>query len=354
MVLLAILVSQMLSLLQLAISGHLVSHWPLAIIILSGSFGACLALQNYRTKAEKSANTHAERQLAYLADFATDLFWETDRDGRIIAASGRLLPTLTPNPVDMLGQHYRDVMQLNDKEMKKMAQAIRTLSPYSDIESTFHDPAGNSYHISLSAAPNFGPDGTVQGYLGVGTNITERVRHQRKLRHLAEHDILTGLANRYAFSNRICTDLATLGKGECLALLAIDLDGFKRINDTYGHQAGDALLSLFAKRLQTKTRDSDWAARLGGDEFVIISRHLSNPMEACLVAARLAEVLSSPYRIGGLELQVKASIGIACAPMHAKGVEALMKRADKALYQAKADGRGCYRLFEADTPARQA
>lgn len=304
--------------------------------------------------AGKSPNIRAddvsdfEGQMQDLANFATDMFWETDKDGLILSAGGRLMSVLHPDQSVLLGRHYLDVVHLDEIEMAKMLSALNKQRPYSDIQSTFHDPDGKPYYISLSATPRFDHMGRITRYLGVGTNVTERVRHQAKLRHVAEHDMLTGLANRYAFSNWIARDLKARKRGEFLSVMAIDLDGFKSVNDTYGHQAGDALLKLVAKRLRLKTRESDWAARLGGDEFVVVSRHLSNPMDACLVAARLTDQLSKPYRIGGMKLTVKASVGIACAPKHGNTVDAIMKCADIALYQAKADGRGCYRLFNDD------
>lgn len=289
-----------------------------------------------------------QEKMQDLADFATDMFWETDLNGRIVSAGGRLMTELYADRPILVGRHYLEVVELDDAEMEKMLAALNTIQPYSDIQSTFYAPGGQRYFLSLSATPQFDRSGRVSGYLGVGTNITERVQHHAKLRHVAEHDMLTELANRYAFTNWISRDLKARAPGESLAVMAIDLDGFKAINDTYGHQAGDALLKLVAKRLKTKIRETDWAARLGGDEFVVVSRHLANAMDACLVGARLTEILSKPYRVGGLKLDVKASIGIACAPKHGNGVDAIMKCADIALYQAKADGRGCYRLFNPD------
>ena len=307
----------------------------LAVVLVARDLGAYEA-----SKETTSAD------VAKLADFATDMYWETDLDGKILFAGGRMLSILSTAPADLIGKHYLDVVQLDNAETFKMLTALQGQQPYSDIQSTFHDAKGRRYFVSLSATPKFSSDKRITGYIGVGTNVTERVRSQRQLRHMAEHDMLTGIANRYAFTGRLTKDLKTHSGGETLALLAIDLDGFKGINDTYGHQAGDALLKMVARRLTTKTRKTDWAARLGGDEFVVVSRFLSNPMDACLVADRLTDALSRPYMIGGVKLAVKASIGVACASDACAKIEQLMKRADLALYRAKADGKGCYRLYE--------
>ncbi|MEL7540285.1 MAG: sensor domain-containing diguanylate cyclase [Pseudomonadota bacterium] len=306
----------------------------------------CVALVARAEKRADEADATAESQLTHLADFATDLYWETDLEGIIIAAGGRLMTTIFPDMNRVLGQHYLDVIHLEETEMEKMLTALQAVKPYSDILSKLNDPQGKRYFISLSATPRFNAAGDVVGYLGVGTNVTRRIEAQGRLRHMAEHDMLTGLANRYAFQNRIENDVSDSDDDDNVALLAIDLDNFKAINDTYGHQAGDALLGKVAKRIRQTVRGRDWAARLGGDEFVVVTHDVANPMDACLMAARLITALSRPYQIGGLELHCTASVGVACAPIHARNARTLMKCADLALYEAKGDGRSCYRLFE--------
>ena len=293
--------------------------------------------------------TQAEHRKAVvsLADFATDMFWETDLYGFIKDAGGRLMPKIIDDPSDLIGQHYLSIIQIDEREMRRMQVALNRQQPYSDIQGVYVGKDAQKYFISLSGTPRYDQGGHITGYLGVGTDVTARVMNARKLKHIAEHDMLTGLANRYRFSSRIKTDLRASRDDNCLCLLAIDLDGFKTVNDTLGHQAGDALLNLVGKRLRSHVREQDWAARMGGDEFVVVSRGVANPMEACLLAARLSAKLAQPYRIGGEDITATASIGIACAPLHANDADTLMKYADLALYQAKADGRNCYRLYEA-------
>jgi len=307
----------------------------------------CVVFVGRAEKRADDADAAVESQLSYLADFATDLYWETDLEGIVTSAGGRMMSTIMPDLNRIIGQHYLDVIKLEEPEMQKMITALREIKPYSDILSKLHDPQGKRYFISLSATPRFNSAGNIVGYLGVGTNVTRRIEAQGRLRHMAEHDMLTGLANRYSFQNRIDEDVSESEDDDNVALLAIDLDNFKAINDTYGHQAGDALLNLVAKRIRKTIRGDDWAARLGGDEFVVVTHNIHNPMDACLMAARLITALSRPYQIGGLELQCSASVGIACAPIHARNSRTLMKCADLALYEAKGDGRSCYRLFEA-------
>lgn len=313
---------------------------------------ALLFLVARQDKKTEEAEAVAESQLSHLADFATDLYWETDLEGHVIAAGGRLMNTFFPDINHVLGKHYMSVIKLDDTEREKMLNALRAIKPYSDILSVFQSTDGKRFYISLSATQRYNKSGAVVGYLGVGTNVTRRIEAQGRLKHMAEHDMLTGLANRYAFQNRIEQNVAASGEDENVAILAIDLDNFKSINDTFGHQTGDALLNLVAKRLRKVIRGNDWAARLGGDEFVVVSRDVANPMDACLVAARIVSALSRPFNIGGLELTASASVGVACAPLHADSSQSLLKCADLALYEAKGGGRSCYRLFQAPSESR--
>lgn len=332
---------------------HKLSHEVMLIesaIILVVTLGF-LFLVLREDKRSEEADAIAESQLSHLADFATDLYWETDLEGLVLTAGGRLMKTITPDINRVVGRHYLDVINLDPTEMEKMQSALREVRPYSDILSVLPDPEGKRYYISLSATPRYDRAGNIIGYLGVGTNVTRRIEAQGRLKHMAEHDVLTGLANRYAFQNRIDQQVSDSAEDDNIALLVIDLDHFKTINDTFGHQTGDALLKMVGKRLRKTIRGKDWAARLGGDEFVVVSQNVTNPMDACLVASRIVSALSQPYRIGGLELNTTASVGIACAPLHADSTKTLMKYADLALYEAKGDGRSCYRLFQASTEA---
>ncbi|MCR9268826.1 MAG: diguanylate cyclase domain-containing protein [Henriciella sp.] len=329
-----------------------VFHFSQQVLIIEAASAlvvtlGCLAIVAREDRRMEKAAEMAESQLSYLADFATDLYWETDLEGIVIASGGRLAKIVTPDRSRIIGQHYMKIIKLEPEERQRMMKALSEIKPYSDILSVLHDPQGKAYHISLSATPRFDRDGNVVGYLGIGTNVSKRIEAQSRLRYMAEHDMLTGLANRYSFQNQINEDILNSGEDENVGLLAIDLDNFKTINDTYGHPAGDALLNLVAKRIGKIIRGDDWAARLGGDEFVIVCRDVANPMDACLMAARLISALSRPFQIGGLEVTVSASIGVACAPLHAKNSRQLMKCADLAMYEAKSSGRSCYRLFEA-------
>lgn len=167
-------------------------------------------------------------------------------------------------------------------------------------------------------------------------------RAEQQLKHLAHHDGLTGLPNRLLFTDRLDQALALARARredvDC-ALLFIDLDGFKHINDTLGHSVGDELLCCLAGRIKESKRASDTAARLGGDEFVVIAEHIAHAENAAVLADKLLKILSTPVLLGGEQLAVSASIGIAVYPQDGEDRDALLKAADVAMYSAKTQGR---------------
>jgi diguanylate cyclase (GGDEF)-like protein len=183
--------------------------------------------------------------------------------------------------------------------------------------------------------------------------IAERERSQAENHYLAHHDPLTGLGNRVLLREQIEQALAQARRTtETLAILFIDLDGFKSINDTLGHSLGDALLKCLADRLKASLRESDKIARLGGDEFAVIQMAEEQPKGASALASRLIDIIRTPCLVEGHQLMVGASIGIAVASPDKHDPERLLKSADLAMYRAKADGRGTYRFFEPEMDAR--
>jgi diguanylate cyclase (GGDEF)-like protein len=168
---------------------------------------------------------------------------------------------------------------------------------------------------------------------------------ERQIAHLARHDTLTGLANRRWFQERLDQAIAASRRGEKCALLCLDLDRFKAVNDTYGHPKGDLLLQLVARRLGECVREIDTASRFGGDEFAVLLVSLDRPESAAAVADRIVRSLSEPFDLDGVTVRVGASVGIAVAPQDATTSAALLTNADTALYRVKADERGSFRFF---------
>ena len=187
---------------------------------------------------------------------------------------------------------------------------------------------------------------------GLLEHLAARQKLEAQLTHMAHHDGLTGLPNRILFRQEMERELARARGGEAVAVLCIDLDHFKRVNDTLGHAAGDALLQGAADRLRACVRETDIVARLGGDEFAIVQLQADQPRAATVLAERLIADLSRPFDIEGHQVVVGASVGIALAPSDGTEADQLMKSADMALYRAKADGRGVLRYFESEMDAK--
>nr|WP_205512033.1 EAL domain-containing protein [Rhodopseudomonas sp. BR0M22] len=185
------------------------------------------------------------------------------------------------------------------------------------------------------------------GFLVAVVDVTERRKAEAKIAHMAHHDGLTNLPNRALYQQRLEQALAQArGSGAMVAVMCVDLDLFKNVNDSFGHPMGDRLLRCVAERLRQQVGDGDLVARLGGDEFAIVLTSLATPNEASSFAARLIEILSAPYDMDGLEVVIGASVGIALAPSDGDECEALSRNADMALYRAKAAGGGCHHFFE--------
>jgi diguanylate cyclase (GGDEF)-like protein/PAS domain S-box-containing protein len=179
-------------------------------------------------------------------------------------------------------------------------------------------------------------------------DISERKEAAERIAHLAFHDSLTGLPNRNVFTGRLADEVAKAeAGGEPLAVLCVDLDGFKAVNDLYGHPAGDALLVAAAQRLRSTVREHELVARLGGDEFAIVQSGGAQPDLAGTLSQRIIAALAEPFALGTVTVRISASVGVAVFPADAADPDALIKNADMALYRAKAEARGGARFYEA-------
>ncbi|HTF76565.1 MAG TPA: EAL domain-containing protein, partial [Bradyrhizobium sp.] len=177
-------------------------------------------------------------------------------------------------------------------------------------------------------------------------DVTERRRANEKIAHLAHYDALTDLPNRVLFRDQIERELQKTSRGEQFALLYIDIDEFKGINDSLGHHVGDELLKTVAARIRSCIGDTDLIARLGGDEFAVIQTAVENITDVVEFVTRIHDAIRQPYQCLGHQLSTDASIGIALAPQNGTDLDQLIKNADLAMYAAKADGRRTHRFFE--------
>jgi diguanylate cyclase (GGDEF)-like protein len=190
------------------------------------------------------------------------------------------------------------------------------------------------------------------GWIATHEDISDRQRAEERIVHMARHDALTDLPNRTMFRERLEYELKRIKRGDALAVLCLDLDHFKSVNDTLGHPVGDELLKVVAERLRRCIREPDTIARLGGDEFAIIMTGMHAPTDPVVLAKRIRQAVIKPYILDGHQILADISIGISLAPIDATEPDLLLKNADMALYGAKADGRGTYRFFEPEMDAR--
>ncbi|MEO6716696.1 MAG: EAL domain-containing protein [Novosphingobium sp.] len=190
------------------------------------------------------------------------------------------------------------------------------------------------------------------GWIVTHEDVTRQQSAEKQIEHMASHDALTDLPNRSSFRTQLEQALRLNPEGKQLAVMFLDLDNFKGINDTLGHQVGDELLKTVAERLRFCMRSSDMVARFGGDEFVIVSSALDKPAEAAALARRIRKAILDPFKLLDHQVVVDTSIGIALSPGDGEDADQLLKNADLALYSAKASGRGAYRFFENEMDVR--
>jgi len=189
------------------------------------------------------------------------------------------------------------------------------------------------------------------GFVSTHEDITEQRQQEARINHLARHDALTELPNRAQFLEEMASTEASIERGERAAVLCIDLDHFKSVNDTLGHAIGDKVLKQASARLWGTTRETDVLARLGGDEFTLLLRPIDKAADAAGIAERIVRAMSTPFAIDGHQIAIGASVGIAMAPQDGETTDVLMKNADLALYRAKSEGRSTYHFFEKEMDA---
>lgn len=209
---------------------------------------------------------------------------------------------------------------------------------------------GSLYWVDTTIVPQLGLDGKPVAYKAIRIDITARKLAEAKISYMADHDALTGIGNRAFLHKKLEEALARLRRHqEAFTVLMLDLDGFKHVNDTLGHAAGDELLKKLAQRLAFSLRETDILARLGGDEFAIIQSGDENQREAAIaLAVRVLRVIAEPFDLGGHNVTVGTSIGIAFAPEDGTDASALQQKADLALYRVKSEGRNNFRFFDAE------
>ncbi|MDX1455164.1 MAG: EAL domain-containing protein [Gammaproteobacteria bacterium] len=205
---------------------------------------------------------------------------------------------------------------------------------------------GSTFHEEKTITPLKDAHGNITHFIATGVDISERIRAQEKLEYIAHHDSVTGLPNRVLLLDRVQQALVRAAReNEQVAVLFLDLDGFKAINDTVGHHFGDRFLGEVAARLQSKIREQDTVARLGGDEFAIVLEGVASMTDVSNVARKITSSLAKPFLLDGREMYVTGSIGVSRFPADGEDVNTLLRKADSAMYRAKQVGKNTYRFY---------
>ena len=309
-------------------------------------FDASGAFRGYRgvgtdftaRKQAEDALRRSEEELRVFADNVPAMTVSYDQDLRCRFANKAYAEFFGFVAEDILGKHLRDVIgeeayrEIEDRFVQVLQGRAVTYQRTRKVQN------GECRHLEIKLLPRIGDAGKILGCFAVMTDITEYKLAEERIQRVAHHDGLTGLPNRLLFNDRLthAISLARRDSGR-LALLYLDLDQFKPVNDTLGHAAGDELLQAVAARVRHQVRESDTVARIGGDEFTVILPGIADVDEAQIVAGKISAALALPFRLGGTErsIEIGTSIGIAVYPTDGRDADALVKAADAAMYTVK-------------------
>jgi diguanylate cyclase (GGDEF)-like protein/PAS domain S-box-containing protein len=305
-----------------------------------------------RVRMEEALRQSEERYRTILAEIEEG-YYEVDLAGNIKFVNKSACRQFGYSEKELIGSNYRVYVPKEDIKgvFKAWNKVYRTGEPLKSYPFATVRKDGTQIFVENSVSPLRDKGGKIIGFRAVSRDVTQRKQFEQKLADMATHDSLTGLPNRTLLSDRLTMGLALSRRtGNRLAVLMLDLDRFKVINDTMGHAVGDQLLKAVADRLQSVTRKSDTVARLGGDEFVLVLPQVGMPADAARLAQRILDIFREPFVFDGHQLNITTSIGIAVYPEDGKDMEILLKHADNAMYQAKQQGKDMYKFYVGDEP----
>ena len=321
---------------------------------VAGSAGTPIALEGLiqditKRKNAEQALREAERRYHGLFDNAIEGIFRTTADGKYLDANPALAHIYGFDSPQELIESLHDIgrqLYIDPQRRDEFMRIVKARGSVTGFESQIYRKNGDVIWISENARALFAEDGTAVGYEGTVEDVTERRRYQARIEHQANYDTLTGLANRSLLQDRLEQALLTSATyGTRLAVAFVDLDRFKFINDSLGHQFGDDLLKAVAARLQSCVRECDTVARLGGDEFVLLINGHSGADCVRQIMERMLAAVSQPWVIEQGEFNVTCSIGVALHPDDGEDAPALLKHADSAMYRAKDSGRSNFQFF---------
>ena len=302
----------------------------------------------------------SEQRYRFIVSHSPDIIYMIDGNGCFTFINERVHDLLGYRPEDLIGRHYRELVHEEDLPLAEQVfdtqvprngedQRVELRFKCRDRKDYARSFESKSITIELSATALQGPvaeNSPLLGTYGVARDISDRKKAQEMIQFQAYHDLLTHLPNRELFMDRLQLAINQADRGgHQLAVLFLDMDGFKFINDSLGHITGDKLLQQVAKRLRETLRDSDTVSRIGGDEFNILLPDLQKPEEAGLIAQKLLDAFSQPIRLENHEITIGFSVGISLYPGDAACVEDLIKNADMAMYHIKGRGKNGYEFF---------
>jgi diguanylate cyclase (GGDEF)-like protein/PAS domain S-box-containing protein len=289
----------------------------------------------------------SKSMLEQIIDTTPILINATDRNGKFLFLNSYQAALFGREPEQLVGRSISEIMEpdLVEREAHRNNVILETGNSIPNFEEKFVSE-GIELIFQCNKSPLLNKDNQTIGILTTGLDITARKFAEEHRTHLALHDMLTGLPNRTLLAQKMRTAIdESNASGKAAALLLLDLDRFKVINDTRGHQTGDVLLRQVAERLISALDSNGFAARIGGDEFAIVLQNLDDNSSAADICTKLLAKIGEPYTIGGVEQTIGASIGVARIPEDGTSPDELLRLADLAMYEAKASGRNCFCFF---------
>ena len=326
--------------------------------IASGEMAALYAtvraardLLETRVSERTEALRVSENRLRSLLSLSADWVWEQDAELRFTFFSDSMAPATGLDPGALMGhQRLADALSATDPQaLADYEYSVAQRKAFHDLNYRFKHANGDTRYFRISGEPVFDEGGAFIGYRGIGRDVTQTTVAELQVQQLARFDTLTGLPNRNMFLAELEREIYRAQRQATgFALCFIDLDRFKNVNDTLGHNAGDQLLRAMGVRLRSIVRQTDLVARLGGDEFVLLIRDGAKVSEIAAIAGKMLETIREPVTIEGSLFMVTGSIGISLYPEDGSDAAALLKHADTAMYRAKDKGKNNIQFYTAE------